>query len=88
MSAGRKPGPLGQRVDERALAGLDLADDRDAAAALMKLLAGSFQQRRGVLAQQVAQALDQRQQAQPAFLQLRADRLVLFCMIAERMPAL
>ena len=76
MSAGKNPGPLSQRVDERALAGLDLTDDGDAAAALMELLARSFQKRRCMLAQQVAQAVDQRQQAQPAFLQPRADRLV------------
>ena len=75
---------LRERVDERALAGLDLADDGDAAAALVKLIARRFQKRRCVLAQQVAQTFDQRQQAQPAFLQPRADRLVVLCRIAQQ----
>ena len=76
MSAGKKSGPLRQRVDEGALAGLDLTDDGDAAAALVELLAGGLQKRRSVLAQQIAQTFDQRQQTQPGLLQVRADRLV------------
>ncbi len=67
---------LGQRIDEGALARLDLADHGDAAEALLKLLARGEQQRPRMLTQRVAQPVDERQETQAYILERRANALV------------
>jgi hypothetical protein len=71
----QQAGALGERVDEGALAGLDLSDDGDAAGALLQLLPGGFQERGGMLAQQSAQSACQGQKPHSDRFQRDADSL-------------
>src|SRR5262249_10330895 len=83
----QQPGALRECVDEGAFARLDLADDGDAAGALIQLGSGGIEQGRCMLAQQSAEPPNQVTQLYANSFQRRPDGLCLGPGEAQRLPA-